>query len=171
MNATFNAFFPKDIAYEAACEGHMTCTTDMLSYKGYVARWIKQAAQVAPFLVAQTESVLRTSAAAAVQQCTGGPTGRACGFQWSSGSFDGSVGAGQTMNVLGAVSSLLSAPAPVTNSTGGTSAGDYSAGQNSDTFMYSPKPLTAGDRAGAAILTILVVVCGAGTFVWMSTGA
>lgn len=145
----------------------------MLSFKGYVHRWMAQTTQVAPYTAEKILPVLKTSATAAVAQCTGGSNGRTCGFSWSSGTFDGSVGAGQTMNVLGAATSLLvgSVRAPVTNKTGGTSGGNYAAGQGADTFDGSLPPITGGDKAGAGILTLLILGTAAGTFGWMSTGA
>lgn len=151
----------------------MTCTTDMLSFKGYLHRWMMTMTQIAPFTKDKVIPLLQQSAQAAVSQCTGPPDGKTCGFQWSSGTFDDSVGAGQTMNVLGAVSSLLvdKAKAPVTNSTGGTSAGDFNAGSGSDSFANTPAAITTGDRAGAGILTALILGSALGTFAWMSTGA
>lgn len=172
LDATIKVFFPDNIAYEVACETIMTCTTDMLSFKGYVHRWMAITTQLAPFTYDQIMKVLKVSTQAAIDQCTGGSSGRECGFQWHSGTFDNSVGAGQQMNVLGAVSSLLidHADAPVTNSTGGTSVGNNNAGASSDNFRGSATPPTTGDKAGASILTILVLVTAVGTFGWMSTG-
>lgn len=172
LDATITVFFPNNIAFEVACEQHMTCTTDMLSFKGYVHRWMATTTQIAPFTKSKIMAVLETSTQAAISQCTGGDNQRACGFQWSSGTFDGSVGAGQTMDVLGAVSSLLidQAISPVTNSTGGTSVGNDNAGSGSDTFDGHTTPPSTGDKAGASILTILILISAAGTFGWMSTG-
>ncbi|KAK4240993.1 glycoside hydrolase [Achaetomium macrosporum] len=172
VNATINTFFPDNVAYEIACEEHMSCTTDMLSFKGYLHRWMAQATTIAPFIKEQVLTVLSTSTAAAVATCTGESNGRTCGFKWSTKTYDGSHGAGQQMNVLGAVSSLLidTVPPPYTNNTGGTSKGDYNAGTHSDTFNSKPSPPTAGDKAGASILTILILVSAMGTFGWMSTG-
>jgi mannan endo-1,6-alpha-mannosidase len=172
LSATLTTFFPGDIAYELACEGHMTCTTDMLSFKGYLHRWLSTVTQIAPFTADTILPALKTSATAAINQCTGGTNQRSCGFQWSSGTFDGSVGAGQTMNVLAAASSLLigQSKAPVTNATGGTSTGNNNAGQDSSSFTNTPTPISTGDRAGAGILTILILGSASGIFGWMSTG-
>lgn len=172
VDATLATFFPDNIAFEPACEEHMSCTTDMLSFKGYVHRWMATATQVAPFIAPKVLPVLDTSAAAAIQTCTGGTNGRTCGFKWNKKAFDGSVGAGQQMNVLGAVSSLLigqSRP-PVTNATGGTSKGDPNAGSQSDNFRNKLLPPTTGDKAGAGVLTFVILMTVVGTFGWMSTG-
>jgi mannan endo-1,6-alpha-mannosidase len=173
LKNTLEVFFPGDIAYEVACETELTCTTDMYSFKGYIHRWLSTVTQLAPYTADKILPVLRKSAQAAIAQCVGGNDGRQCGFSWSSGKFDGKMGAGQQMNVLGAVSSLLitSARAPVTAKTGGTSQGDVNAGSNSDDFLRHDPPITAGDKAGASILTFIILASATGTFGWMSLGA
>lgn len=158
---------------EIACENVNTCTTDMLSFKGYIHRWLTSMTKIAPFTADIVLPVLKTSAEAAVRQCTGGETGRACGFKWASGKYDGITGVGQTMNVLGAVSSLLTqkVPTPATSDTGGTSKGDSNAGSNGDDFQNHNRPLKTGDKAGAGIITFLVLASACGMFGWMSFGA
>lgn len=77
------------------------------------------------------------------------------------------------MSVLAAVSSLLieSADPPATNETGGISRGDFNAGTHSKGPNFDDhKPIEAADRAGAAILTILFLIGGVGTWGWMSFG-
>ncbi|KAI8633563.1 glycoside hydrolase family 76 protein [Xylariaceae sp. FL1651] len=172
LDATFKIFFPNDIAFEVACEKAMTCTADMLSFKGYVHRWLATMTQVAPFTAEKILPILQKSTQAAVKQCTGGDNGRTCGFSWASGVFDGSVGAGQTMDVLGAVSSLLigQANAPVTNDNGGTSIGNPNAGVGSGSISSELPPITTADRAGAGVLTAVIILSAAGAFGWMSTG-
>jgi mannan endo-1,6-alpha-mannosidase len=147
----------------------------MLSFKGYVHRWLSVVTQVAPFTKDIILPVLRQSAQAAVNQCTGGATGRKCGFYWSSGQFvdpavDHTTGAGEQMNVLAAVSSLLigEAEPPTTNFTGGTSKGDYGAGSSFTSFTEEVKPITTADQAGAAIVTCLILASALGMFGWMS---
>lgn len=171
-------FFPDGIAYELPCEGrHGACTADMLSFKGYVHRWLSVVTQIAPFTRDEILPMLRTSAEAAVKQCTGGATGRRCGFYWSEGVYvdpavDKTSGAGEQMNVLAAVSSLLidDAEPPATELTGGTSRGDPNAGSRSRDGPEPPAPVTTGDRAGAAILTILMLASSVGAWSWMSLG-
>lgn len=150
----------------------MSCTTDMLSFKGYLHRWMATTTQIAPFTKDIIMPVLQTSTDAAVSQCTGGTNGRVCGFKWSTKAYDGTQGAGQQMNVLGAVSSLLigSAQGPVTNATGGTSVGNPNAGSQSDSFNHPATPPSTGDKAGAGFLTFLILGMAVGTFGWMSTG-
>jgi mannan endo-1,6-alpha-mannosidase len=145
----------------------------MLSFKGYLHRWMSTATRVAPFIHDQVMATLQVSTEAAIKQCTGGDTGRVCGFMWSSGSYDGTNGAGQQMNVLGAVSSLLidNVAAPVANDTGGTSVGNPNAGGDDDNINKKTTAVTTGDKAGASVLTIFILGCAVGTFGWMSLGA
>ena len=169
-------FFPDGVAYEVPCESRKgACSPDMLSFKGYVHRWLAMVTIIAPYTREKILPILRKSAEAAVKQCTGGQTGRVCGFYWSGGEFvdpsiDKTSGAGEAMNVLAAVSSLLidDAPGPVTNKTGGISKGNPNAGGGRDNGVREPPPVTTADRAGAGILTFLLLGGGISTFVWMS---
>ena len=129
--------------------------------------------KIAPFTADKVLPILKKSAQAGVAQCVGGNNQRQCGFQWASGKFDGKIGAGQQMSIVGAVSSLLinDARSPVTQDTGGTSKSDPNAGShNDDDIQNHVKPLTTGHRVGAGILTFIVLASACGTFGWMSFG-
>ncbi|KAF4978712.1 hypothetical protein FZEAL_4954 [Fusarium zealandicum] len=172
-DATIRDFFKDGVAYELACEGVKTCTTDMLSFKGYIHRWMSQATHLAPMVSDKILPVLQKSAEAAIKQCTGGDNKRTCGFRWATGQFDNNVGAGQQMNVLAAVSSLLMehTDPPVTAKKGGTSKGNPDAGSKGDgSYKGSDTKITTGDKAGAGILTFLVLSMALGMFGWMSMG-
>ncbi|KAI1331700.1 glycoside hydrolase family 76 protein [Xylariaceae sp. FL0255] len=152
-------FFKNGVAYEPGCELSATCTSDMLTYKGFIHRWMAYTALLVPSTAATIMPLLKTSTQAAVNQCVGGDNGRQCGFQWASGKFDGLLGAGQQMDVVAALSSLLvlDSSGPVTNTTGGTSQGNPNAGGSGGSNL-DLAPITAGDKAGAAIVTIIVLV-------------
>lgn len=116
--------------------------------------------QLAPYTYDTIMTKMRATAKAAVAQCQGGTTGTYCGFRWSSGSYDGTTGVGQQMGVLEVLQGLLSAnvSAPVTATTGGTSEGNSAAGTESDkTTEVQYSALTTADRAGASIVTAIVV--------------
>ncbi|KAG5930326.1 hypothetical protein E4U42_002067 [Claviceps africana] len=166
------SFFPKGIAVEVSCENIGTCTTDMITFKGFLHRWYSTITQLAPYTADTILPVLKTSAAASIKQCTGGALGRQCGFRWASGVYDGKTGAGQEMSVLAAVESLLitSAKPPLTEKHGGTSKGNPNAGGGGDNAQKTVKPITTADRAGAGILTLLIVGSACGLFGWMSVG-
>lgn len=182
IDQTILVFFPNGTAVERSCEAPTTmqCTTDMKSYKGYLHRWMASAAQVAPFVSAQVAAALRSSAASAVRSCAdgvdnGNGVSRAtCGFRWTTGRYDGDTGAGQQMNVLAALTSLLldvepeKVGGPVTNSTGGTSQGNPDAG-GVPGFLKPTPPPGLGDKVGAGVATAVLVICVVLTFAWMSS--
>ncbi|KAK3689269.1 putative glycosyl hydrolase [Podospora appendiculata] len=140
--AILKTFFKGEVAYEVACEPkHEMCTSDMLMYKGFLHRWLAVVSQLMPTLEATFSSMLQKSAAAAVAQCTGGKSGRECGFYWTEGKYvstggTASSGAGEQMDVLAAVLSTLvggvSAPATA-NSATGTVSGNPAAGNGTTT--------------------------------------
>lgn len=177
LQSIWKTFFPQGIAYEASCEPTKgTCTPDMLSFKGYLHRWVSVVGQLIPDFHDEIEKTLQKSAEAAVSQCTGGDNGRTCGFYWSEKKFypvstDHTSGAGEAMNVLAAVSSLLrdDVKEPATNKTGGTSKGDPNAGNTKqDTKHY--KSITTADKAGAWILTLMLAVASTALLFWVCHG-
>lgn len=181
-NQTINIFFADGPAIERSCEvpERISCTTDMKSFKGYLHRWMASTAQLAPFVHDQIMDALRISTRAAINSCTdgvdngNGVTTATCGFRWTTGEFDGDTGVGEQMNVLGALTSLLfdlqrnDLGGPVTNSTGGTSVGDPNAGDEPD-YMKPHPPAEPGDKAGAAIITVLMLATMLGVLSWMNS--
>lgn len=172
-NQTISLFFPNGIAVEIDCELATTqqCTTDMLSFKGYLHRFLAQATLVAPVIRSKVMDALKTSTQGAVNSCT---SAGVCGFRWTTGRYDGNTGAGQEMDVLGALLSMLvdlepSVSPPLTNKTGGTSTGNADAGSDPEVLLPS-SPVTEGDRAGAGFLTALIIAGMVSMMVWMSIG-
>ncbi|KAJ0109601.1 hypothetical protein J7T55_014163 [Diaporthe amygdali] len=165
-NALLETFFPDGVAYESACEGIESCTTDMIFMKGYVHRWLASATQVAPFLAEKVLPVLQTSAEAAVKQCVesdNGTVSHSCGFYWRNQTFvdpaetDGTTGAGENLDVFAAVSSLLiaDAAAPATDAgadNSSDSSGNGQGGSPSGTSDTSSPSGTAGSNSGAGRL-------------------
>jgi mannan endo-1,6-alpha-mannosidase len=162
--------------YERACETVNTCMVDQRSFKAYLARWMAATTQMAPFTYDFIMPKLRASAAAAAKTCTGGNTGTSCGLKWTEQQWDGSKGIGEQMSAMEVFQSNLitKVAPPVTNSTGGTSKGNPSAGSEGDgppgagplPKIYTD-PITTGDRAGAGILTTLVLVVFIACTWWM----
>lgn len=168
INETLSHFYDADtnIMYEPACEPFGMCNIDQRSFKGYLTRWIAGTIQMAPYTYDTLYPLLRNSARGAAAACSGDTTdhfsgipGTACGFKWTTGSFDGQVGVGEQMNALDAVMYTLvdRRPVPVTSDTGGTSQGDVNAGRNNDDKMPAPAPITTGDRVAAGFLTTAIL--------------
>ncbi|KAK7430385.1 mannan endo-1 [Neonectria magnoliae] len=160
-------FVKSDVIFEHFCEQTDQCNQDQQSFKGYLGRWLAATSQMAPYTYETIHPLLVSTAKAAVAVCTGtdsgfkGHAGTACGFSWLTTTYDGLVGVGSQMNALSMVMYTLvkKASTPVTSKTGGTSEGNVDAGnKNSDDVNKHQSKITTADRAGAAILTILI--CG-----------
>lgn len=165
------------IMIEEACETQNppTCDTDMLSFKAFLSRWMAAATKMAPFIYDQVHAALVTSATAAALQCSGGANGRLCGLQWTKGAvWDGTTGVGQQMSALEVIIStqIARTKAPFTNTTGGTSVGNPDAGAGSvgTADGLTNEPVTTGDRAGAGILTAVLLIALVGGVAWMVIG-
>lgn len=163
-------FFDGDIMYEVACEPAGTCNIDQQSFKAYLARWMAASTKVAPWTSEQLLPLLAASATAAAQSCVGGDNGQMCGTKWNYQGYDGGLGVGQQMNALEVIQSNLitKVGGPKGNGTGAISQGDVSAGTGAESGPPAvQEAITTGDRAGAGILTALVIVGLLGGAWWM----
>ncbi|KAI6350747.1 hypothetical protein MCOR25_010421 [Pyricularia grisea] len=153
----------KDVMSEVACEPVGRCNIDQQSFKAYLSRWMAATTKWAPQTSDRIMPLLRSSAVAAAQQCTGGENGRMCGLRWiDEGRNDGLFGLGQMMAALEVVISVMAvnSSAPVTDNSGGTSRGDPGAGGRDigRTSFETFAPISSGDRAGAYALTVASLV-------------
>jgi mannan endo-1,6-alpha-mannosidase len=160
--------------YEVACEPINTCDTDNYSFKAYLSRWMVAATKYAPFIYNDVMTYISTSAAAAALQCSGGPNGQMCGQKWTQGAkWDGTMGVGQQMSALEVIQANLidTVQVPVTNKTGGTSQGNAAAGGGGGRSSSNPaldtSAMTTKDKAGAGVLTTLVLISVIGGAWWM----
>jgi hypothetical protein len=179
LNRT-DQFYPptKNSVMTEICEEKDLCDTDQESFKAYLSRWLGVCIQMAPFTHDMIMPRLQTSAKAAAQTCVGpskhGAGNYACGMRWWWNGFDGKQGVGQQMTALNIISVLNvdRVPPPYSSNTGGSSKGDPGLGTGSvddDIPQIHTEPVTTADKAGASILTILVVVfvvVGAWWLIW-----
>jgi mannan endo-1,6-alpha-mannosidase len=145
------------------CEQNNACDVDQHSFKAYLSRWMTAATQMAPFTAPIINPLLLSSAQAATAQCVGAPTGNVCGLKWyNNGTWDGTAGVGQQMAALEVVLGTLvgMTTGAVTNSTGGTSPSNPSAGYNASSIPpgQTITPPTKADKVGAWFLTALWIV-------------
>ncbi len=124
--------------------------------------------KVAPFTHDQIMPLLATSAQAAALSCSGGAAGTTCGMRWTTGSWDGQTGVGEQMSALEVMQSNLidTVSGPVSQGGGGISKGDVSAGTGA-TVQGPVERITTADKAGAGILTALVLVGVLGGTWWL----
>ena len=131
--------------------------------------------KVMPQLYTDFEPYFQTSAHNAAEQCSGNAAGilNACGLRWTDGSrWDGTYGVGQQMAALEIIQANLiqGARHPVSKDTGGTSKGNPSAGTGGDISVPGAAPVgqvKTGDKAGASVLTAVVLVGMLGGTWWM----
>lgn len=188
MAQLFKTFFPQqyggNILSEVSCEPYHDCNRDQIIYKGLITNWLSLIAQLAPYTLGEIEPKLKGSAEAAGTQCSG--PNNECGIAWHNATWDGTNGIEQEMAALSAFANTLvlyqsapsgsytppSSPAPVTADTGGNSTSNPSGGQSGggEQNLPTPKKVTAGDRAGAAILTIVFTTTWIGMMVWVAYG-
>lgn len=174
LNSTFQLFFPEkyggQIMSELQCEEQLNCNMDQKSFKAYLARWMAVTSLLVPSTAPLINPKLAASAQAAAGQCVGGQSGRQCGLQWFTTTWDGTYGVGQQMAALSVVGALLNtdSTAPKSAKTGATSESDPNAG-NEDAFdpVAALPAITTTDKAGAAIFTIMlcVIVIGGAIFI------
>lgn len=169
-----DVFFHKDapnVMFEVACETNGKCDVDQKSFKAYLTRWMAATTKVAPWTREKIMPRLQASAVAAAKQCSGGADGKTCGLKWwnPGGVWDGLEGVGEQMSALEAVQAMLIdvVPGPVTQDTGGTSKSNPSAGSESQDKPITFNTISTSDKAGAGILTTLVLIGIIGGAWWM----
>ncbi|KAF2137585.1 glycoside hydrolase family 76 protein [Aplosporella prunicola CBS 121167] len=185
LESVWSRFFPDqmgpNIMVETTCEPSSLCDLDQSSFKAYLSRWLALTAQVVPSSYEDIMKRLRASAKGAAGQCSGSGhiADKTCGRQWNSTTWDGTMGIGEQMSALQVIGSVMldlgNLDPPVTFATGGTSKADPNAGtgsssSNSDGTYDISTPITGGDKAGASILTIFLILSTIGGAYWMMMG-
>ncbi len=161
---------------EIACEAPTSnCGTDGYTFKSFTLRWLAVCTQLVPQTADLIWPYIQASAQGAAGQCDG-PDNYECGAHWLTTTWDGTTGVGQQMSALAAVQAnmltLTSLPAPLTLDTGATSKSNPSAGTTGPTTTDSGNPwltkqITSGDKAGAGIVTALLLVATLGGTYWL----
>lgn len=159
---------------EVGCEPYNNCNTDGLTFKSFTLRWLAITTQLVPETADTIWPYIQASANGAAGQCDGSDNYN-CGYHWTTTTWDGTTGVGQQMSALAAVqANMLTVDnlfAPLTLDTGATSKGDASAGTGSVTTnqgsSWLTRKITTGDKAGAGILTFLLLVVTLGGTYWL----
>ncbi|KAK9483089.1 glycoside hydrolase [Lipomyces starkeyi] len=156
------------VMYEVACEKGQNCNTDQQSFKAYLSRFMGLTAVLAPWTYDTIYAhLVNTIVNGVAQSCTGGRDGVTCGTSWLVKGWDNTWGLGQQMSALETVQNLLinQVPAPYTALTGGSSPGG-NGGSRRAGYVY-PSIVSTGDRAGAGILTSIVLLIMLGGAWWI----
>lgn len=163
------------IMYEAGCQPSGGCNADERTFKGIFSRFLGLTCLMAPSLDPEIQSFLASTTPYVLSSCSGGSDGHTCGLDWSQGKWDGMYGLGEQMCALEALQNRLiwTKPGPLTHDTGASSKGNGSAGGNSgssshpSTVFLSPLDITGKDRAGAGVLTAVIIFFMLGTAWWL----
>jgi mannan endo-1,6-alpha-mannosidase len=169
LNAS-SVFFTNNVMYEVACESNGKCDNDQKTFKAYFSRWMAATTKIAPYTASTIMNLLATSATACAKTCTAGEDGNQCGLQWKMEANDGSLGPGEQMAAVQVFSGLLAGEVAgaLTNQTGGTSEGDSTAGTTANDNPLKYSTITTGEKAGAAILTLTVLIGLFSGVLWMA---
>ncbi|CCK72153.1 putative mannan endo-1,6-alpha-mannosidase KNAG_0J00700 [Huiozyma naganishii CBS 8797] len=164
-------FFRDSIMFESACQDTGKCNNDQRTFKAIFSRMLSFTAVLVPSTASTIDPLMQSSAQAAAQSCSGGTDGHTCGLNWQHSGWDGMYGLGEQMSALEVMNYLLvhDRPAPYTAAAGGSSVGDASAGLNSTATNVFANSLNirGKDKAGAAIVTTVILGTLAGGSIWM----
>lgn len=153
---------------EIGCEISETCDRNEDLFKGLLSSWLTFAATIAPYTVDTIIPRIQQSAIAAAGQCS---YGRSCGRRWNLDDWDGSATMQSDISALSVLSSAMVTfkygAQPLTPETGATSKSSPNAGRNKDRRPGQPRPITAGDRFGAAVVTLGFLSAWWTGFSWM----
>lgn len=166
-------FFNYDtkIMYEAACQPTTICNNDQRCFKGIFSRFLGLTCLMAPTLNDEIQEYLEATTVGVLKSCSGGSDGHTCGLNWFKDTWDGLYGLGEQMSALEALQNRLvwTKSPPLTQDTGATSKGDGNAGSGSTSVLAVSNELDikSKDRAGAGIITFLVILMFFGSAWWM----
>lgn len=168
-------FFVNSIMIERSCSpGH--CNQDQRTFRCLLSRGLGLTSALIPEVRDTIRNWLEPSAEGAAALCSGGRDGVTCGEDWAAGKYDEIYGLGEQMGALEVMMALLiqqknkDVPllTPLTIATGGTSQSNPDAGLNSRiSTNLNVRTVETKDRAGAGILTALVLIVVLAGAVWM----
>ncbi|VVT57598.1 uncharacterized protein SAPINGB_P005775 [Magnusiomyces paraingens] len=159
------------IMYEAACQPTGRCNNDQRCFKAIFSRFLGHVCLLAPEMNDEIQTYLLASAQGVITSCSGGTDGHTCGLDWSQDGWDGMYGLGEQMSALELLlnTQVWTRPPPLTSDTGASSTGNGSAGTGyrTNTYVSNDITVTSKDRAGAGIITAVVIVLMLGVAWWM----
>ncbi|ANZ74285.1 BA75_01392T0 [Komagataella pastoris] len=167
--SSISIFLNNNVIYEQQCQAAMNCNNDQRSFKSIFSRCLGYTAKLVPSLTDQIMTILTASAEGAAKSCSGGTDGVTCGLNWNIGAYDDMYGLGEQMSALEVITQLLvlDSPAPYSQNES-SSKSDPEAGIGSTTRInMNDLDITGKDKAGAAILTVLVLGIFIGGLVWI----
>lgn len=163
-------FFPNGVMSETLCATTNRCNNDQRSFRALFSRCLGLTSVMAPSTYPKIRPLLEASALGAAKACTGGADSTSCGQDWTIGKNDGISGLGEEILALEVTMALAAKRAPqlLTVETGGTNRSDPNAGINvKDTRNKQILSISGKDRAGAGILTTIILSLLIGGATWL----
>ena len=157
-------FMHDGVLYESLCESNGMCDGNSLGFKGYLADYLSSCAHLVPSTRDRIDLILRKTAQAIGESCTGGNLNAMCGMQWSLRKYDHSdeimvvlpIQISALNALVGHLSLLSGMPGPMSADSGGTSVGDDDTSVRlSDATASKQRTITTADTVGAVILLII----------------
>lgn len=152
-------FFSNNVMQELTCQPLKRCNNDQRSFRLLFSRCLGLTASLVPETQDQIIGTWMTPLSkGAAGACLGGGDGITCGQLWAGG-YDNMYGLGEQMLAQEAIMAmLLYQHPPLTPETGGTNQSVPNAGNSSSNDVnLNVIKVTLGDRAGAGILTAIVL--------------
>lgn len=163
-------FFPGGVMTETLCASTKRCNNDQRSFRSIFSRCLAATTALVPPTYATIRPLLESSALGAAKSCTGPPSGSTCGQDWALGRNDGVAGLGEQIGALEVIMALsLQKSAPLlTVKTGGSNRSNVEAGINiKDETNQHLIGISGKDRAGAAIITTILLISMLGGSIWL----
>ncbi|KAI5957498.1 DFG5 [Candida theae] len=167
VEAAINYFFENKIMLEKTCQPSGNCNNDQRSFRCLFSRCLGLTMKLIPEFENEIRPSLEASAKGAAQSCSGGSDGVTCGEDWSANGWDNKYGLGEQMSALEVMLALI-VEEPLSVKTGGTNRSNFAAGTDTeDTENKNKLKIQGKDRAGAGVLTAIVLLILLGGGIWM----
>ena len=170
IEAAISYFQTDQVMAEVTCSTADRCNEDQRSFRSLFARSLALTSVLIPETQSLMGEFLARSAQGAAQSCSGGSDGVTCGHDWHVNGWDEKFGLGEQMSALLVILANVYpqfAP-PLTVETGASNDTDYQAGMDTPDHENQNKlNIETKDKAGAAVLTAVVLVLALAGGVWM----
>lgn len=150
--------------------GKPKCNNDQRSFRSLFARSMQLTMVMVPDMYSEMRPYIEASAKGAAQSCSGGDDHVTCGQNWAASGWDGVYGLGEQQCALEVMMALLARDVspPFTAKNGGSSKSKPNAGLDTQDFVNENALKISGkDKAGAGVLTAIVLAIILGGAVWM----
>nr|POF01266.1 mannan endo-1,6-alpha-mannosidase dcw1 [Quercus suber] len=142
-----------NVLTEVACQPQSSCVTDQLAFRAILARALASQLALSTNDSDGAAAILQASAAGAAAQCVEHQDSLSCGSDWSSTTWDGTYGVGQSVSALEVILANLPQPALLTADSAGTATSGTASGPGNAT-MSSPAAMTSSPHVNAAAMQV-----------------